>query len=375
MKTKAIFYMLISVLGLVSCEENITDKEQLYNTSWELEYISGTRIAFEGLYPDKKPILTFDKSTNRVSGNNSCNGYATDVTLEDDQISFGEPGITTMMYCGEGENQFLNMMKKVNKFGFDQEGKLLLYHDDVVLLKFHKADKTTEAHSNPSSMTTQHQTSKSYFKAAGTEPFWSLHISEKQISFTTPSDSIITPYAKPIAAMDNNVKTYKVATEAHMLHIQISQKECTNAMSGEVSPYSVTIDYGKTNTMEPTHVEGCGQYITDYRLHDIWVLTTLNGMNMTTDHFAKELPNIEINTTKNRFAGYAGCNRMTGQIFFEKHLLRFTNVAMTKKMCPGSNQERQFLEALKKVTRYNIENNQLILSNPDEELLILKKAD
>src|SRR5690606_27494349 len=36
--------------------------------TWELDYISGPRIAFAGLYPNKKPILTFDMAEGRVSG-------------------------------------------------------------------------------------------------------------------------------------------------------------------------------------------------------------------------------------------------------------------------------------------------------------------
>jgi hypothetical protein len=40
---------------------------------------------------------------------------AADYTLIDDAISFGEPGPTTMMFCGEGEKSILDMMRKINK--------------------------------------------------------------------------------------------------------------------------------------------------------------------------------------------------------------------------------------------------------------------
>ncbi|HYH56091.1 MAG TPA: META domain-containing protein, partial [Anseongella sp.] len=74
------------------------DRNQLFDTTWELEYISGPRIAFEGLFPDKKPRISFDKTTSEVSGHNSCNGYSAKYTLNGPGISFGEPGPTTMMY-------------------------------------------------------------------------------------------------------------------------------------------------------------------------------------------------------------------------------------------------------------------------------------
>jgi heat shock protein HslJ len=71
----------IFALISISCSSNkIIDNEKLFNTSWELEYISGPDINFNDLYPNKKPTITFDKITKKVTGNNSCNGYAADYT-------------------------------------------------------------------------------------------------------------------------------------------------------------------------------------------------------------------------------------------------------------------------------------------------------
>ncbi|MEZ4898855.1 MAG: META domain-containing protein [Saprospiraceae bacterium] len=110
--------------------------QKLYLHTWELEYITGLRIAFEGLYPDKKPKIRFNKETHRVEGNNSCNGYAAEYKLKGDRIAFGEPGPTTMMYCGEGEQQFLMTIKKVNRYQIDADGKLNLLLDNVPMLRF-----------------------------------------------------------------------------------------------------------------------------------------------------------------------------------------------------------------------------------------------
>ncbi len=110
-----------------------------------------------------------------------------------------------------------------------------------------------------------------YFKASGTEPFWSLELSEEQIKLKTITDSIITPYTEPIQARDNNVKIYKIQTESSQLNIQITQSECTNAMSGKLSPYTVSVEYKKNVEPSLHKIEGCGAYIIDYRLHDIWV--------------------------------------------------------------------------------------------------------
>ena len=139
MKTIKILSPTIFVLLFFSCSSSKkSTNEALFNTTWELEYLSGPRIAFGGLYPGKKPKITFNKTTNKVEGNNSCNGYLADYNLNGDEISFGEPGPTTMMFCGEGETFFLNTIKKVNKYNIDDDGKLNLLINDVPMMRFKK---------------------------------------------------------------------------------------------------------------------------------------------------------------------------------------------------------------------------------------------
>lgn len=216
----------------------------------------------------------------------------------------------------------------------------------------------------------------SYFKATGTEPFWSLSISDKGIKLKTINDSILTPHTEPIKAQDANVKLYKLETERAAMTIEITQNACTNAMSGKSFPYSVTVDYKIGRASEFTTIKGCGQYFSDYRLHDIWVLERLNGNTVQVDDFARELPFMEIDTNTDTFAGYAGCNRMHGQLFSEKDLLRFTNVAITEMWCGETNKETDFISALRSSTTYKIEQNRLWLSNPSEEhILVFKKVD
>lgn len=141
MKNNTLVFILSFFLMVVSCgpTKNMDD-DKLYNATWELEYISGPRIAFEGLFPDKKPQISFNRETGKAEGNNSCNGYSADYTLSGSSISFGEPGPTTMMFCGQGEKQFLNMMQKVNAYSFDDQGKLNLLVGSVPMMRFKKLD-------------------------------------------------------------------------------------------------------------------------------------------------------------------------------------------------------------------------------------------
>ncbi len=136
MKT-AVFLFASTMVLVVSCNSSTSPTEQLYGVTWELEYMSGPRIAFDGLFSNKKPQLTFDKNENRVAGTDSCNGYSADYTLEGNSISFGEPGPTTMMFCGGSERQFLQLMKKIDGLSFE-EGKLNLLIGDIPMMRFKK---------------------------------------------------------------------------------------------------------------------------------------------------------------------------------------------------------------------------------------------
>lgn len=136
---KPIILLFFFAMALAdSCSSSKSNAEALYGPTWELDYITGPKIAFEGLFPNKKPQITFDKESGKVSGTDSCNGYSADFELDGSSISFGEPGPTTMMFCGGSERQFLEMMKKIDGFSFD-DGKLNLLMGEVPMMRFKKA--------------------------------------------------------------------------------------------------------------------------------------------------------------------------------------------------------------------------------------------
>lgn len=214
-----------------------------------------------------------------------------------------------------------------------------------------------------------------YFVASGNEPFWNVQIAKDFIKIKLIGDSMKVTHEAPIRAMDANVKMYKIKTATEDVDLEIVINECTNTMSGKKSPYSVKMRSTNRSTAKQTVYEGCGNYITDYRLHDIWVLEKMNGRTITKADFSQEFPLLEIKSAENTFLGFAGCNQMNGQLFSEDQLLRFTNIVITRKMCESTNKENEFLKALQSGTTYKIENLRLTLSNPNGVLLILKKID
>ena len=87
--------------------------------SWQLNYITGPRIAFDGLYPNKKPSISFDLAANKVSGNNSCNQYFGALKVEGNTINFKDAKMgMTMMACmdNQGEMIYMKTLEKIDSY-------------------------------------------------------------------------------------------------------------------------------------------------------------------------------------------------------------------------------------------------------------------
>ncbi len=217
-----------------------------------------------------------------------------------------------------------------------------------------------------------------YFKATGNEPFWGITLGKEQTIFTSlipGKEKIIFSSVEPIKAMDTNVKMYKLSNEQATATVTIQQLDCQDSMSGAISPYKVSIEIKNNSELQSKKVEGCGKYSTDYRLHDIWVLEELNGYKVFVADYQRELPRIEIHAQENTFMGFGGCNSISGTLFYEKDVLRFTKVISTLMACAPGNKESEFTKALQSTTTYSIGDNRLTLSNPSGKLLVFRKVD
>ena len=130
-----IFLVFISILGACDSTKQIPSEELLGQT-WLLEDLTGSEEAFEILFPSITPEIQFDRETGQVIGNSGCNGYQAPYTVDGSGIRFGEPGPSTLMYCGEGENRFRESMQGVDQWRIGSDGKLVLLRDGEPALWF-----------------------------------------------------------------------------------------------------------------------------------------------------------------------------------------------------------------------------------------------
>ncbi|HEY2583829.1 MAG TPA: META domain-containing protein [Mucilaginibacter sp.] len=139
---KIIIAALISGCLLLACtaKKAITtpDPSKLAGT-WELNSITGSSTSFNELYPNKKPTIVFDLVTNKISGYTGCNSFNGPLNVDVNKINFTEAMATTRMFCqGQGENVFMETLKKVNTWSVSNDTTLNLIAGDIAVMRFSK---------------------------------------------------------------------------------------------------------------------------------------------------------------------------------------------------------------------------------------------
>lgn len=210
------------------------------------------------------------------------------------------------------------------------------------------------------------------FIASGTEPFWGLEIDLDQFMrfATLGGDSIKTPPAagEPMAAA--NAIRYQAQTAACTLRVVVFNQPCTNGISGEELPKKVEV------TLNDKRYSGCGRYLYDYRLHDIWVLERINGQPVTPADYARGLPQLEFLPAQQKVIGHTGCNSLNGSMEVQGKRIYFGRLATTRMACPDNGFEGRYVQSLEnKLHRYAIEEGRLHLYVSTDTRYQYRKVD
>ncbi|MFR9165831.1 MAG: META domain-containing protein [Dysgonomonas sp.] len=99
-----------------------------------------------------------------------------------------------------------------------------------------------------------------------------------------------------------------------------------------------------------------------------WILKTMNGQDAKT-LFEGALPTIQFDFDKMMMYGTGGCNRYTGTFSFEKNVVTAPNLATTRMLCVGKNEEAQFLLELSKPNTISIVNGILTFADSDKKVI------
>jgi len=131
-------------MSLASCTtKKIASEKSTLEGKWELNYITGPKIVFDGLYPDKKPTIVFDIANNKITGNNSCNQYFGALVIDGENINFKDAkmGMTMMACQGSGDKLYMETLQKIETYSITDEGKTLNFLiGNIVMMRFNRQE-------------------------------------------------------------------------------------------------------------------------------------------------------------------------------------------------------------------------------------------
>jgi heat shock protein HslJ/uncharacterized membrane protein len=216
-----------------------------------------------------------------------------------------------------------------------------------------------------------------YFKANGTQPVWHLEIAEDEIQFnsSTPGfERVIMPHAEPVRSENGQIKTYKLKTREAEMEIEVTDMLCQNPNSRERFPFSVNVNIKRKGEHTPTVFSGCGLYVPDSRLQGRWRIETVKSVAVPDTAFKSQPLILELAVDGSYFTCFSGCNTISGRLFFERTLLRFTDLVIPKEKCDQMEMEKNIISALQFTTQYAVTRDDLTLGNPSMTLLTMHKA-
>ena len=210
------------------------------------------------------------------------------------------------------------------------------------------------------------------FFAAGSTPSWRLEIDlEKAVHFKTDSTDMTMSIEKPTRSADGNTTRYQVKNGNDELIIELQKKECINELSGERSDYGVSITAKGSNNKT---YNGCGRYVSYYRLNDVWALEAVNNRFINPADFSRGTPYMQLNIPDKTMRGFAGCNGMSGNFTVTAKTINFGKLATAKSPCPSIDIENKFLKYFSgQSVPYELRGGKLFLKSPSDSVFIYHK--
>ena len=108
-----------------------------------------------------------------------------------------------------------------------------------------------------------------------------------------------------------------------------------------------------------------------YWIEKKWVVTEMKGVPVQLSGTRRDAF-ISFNDIEKRFTGNGGCNSISGNYMLDKKQLSFGEVTSTKMSCADIAFENAFLEILKDVDHFEMENDMMLLKDGRKVILKLQ---
>ncbi|NBL65183.1 META domain-containing protein [Flavobacterium sp. NST-5] len=214
-----------------------------------------------------------------------------------------------------------------------------------------------------------------FFVAVGTEPFWTIELTADSLKYITPDQNHNFAMAyKESSKKKKDTLIFEAENDLRTLTLKVFKQNCSDGMSDKKFDYASLVSLLLKKESKPILLNGCGSYAIDKRLDGKWNVVELAGERLNAEKLKdKKLPEIEFNIVENRFAAFAGCNRIGGELESEKDSFVFKDVVATQMMCDNIKIEESLMEALQAANKIEIREKRLYLLNFEGTKAVLEK--
>lgn len=120
-------------------------------------------------------------------------------------------------------------------------------------------------------------------------------------------------------------------------------------------------------------LSSCASQKSAYSIGGEWNVINLNGQSITP---SDETPFLGFDQAKGNVYGFTGCNRLTGSINLKKLANGkpdFSQMGMTRMLCPDDVYEGPFMDALSKVKTSELKDGEMLLKDAQGKVIIILK--
>jgi heat shock protein HslJ/uncharacterized membrane protein len=376
--TKSFFFLIITSVILLSCSE------QHVNQSEENHYVG----VWESVSNSGSNAKTFLKIN---SENDSLSGYIEYSTLANSglkQRTFGRSNLKGSFLENNVKISIIDSIK-----GLIGQAELFLEGDslkfvtladgiDFPVIYFKKitpSEAQQELFVEVNDNYWQKLRNRGVeFIATGNEPFWSVEINfNGKINFSTLSENEIieVPVPSPIYGKEGRIVRYRAFSDSAEVDLVIQKMPCTDNMSGVTFENYVSVEVKRKEEIDSKLFEGCGTYLGDSRLHDIWALISIDNKAYETAMKNPERPYIELNLSTKQVLGNGGCNQFQGGFTLGNQIINFDDIISTMKHCDAMHVEQRLIQVISNQSlKYSIGSRELLLEGRNGNLKF-KKVD
>lgn len=206
------------------------------------------------------------------------------------------------------------------------------------------------------------------YRAAGTEPFWSVTIEKGIMRYETPEGRPVIVKA-PIPRPSFNGLRYETRT----MTVDVTRSRCSDGMSDRTYPDSVIVTIGQRT------VRGCGGTPIADAGGEAGRATVLDGNWRVRSIDGKRLQGnpATVEFRGGRMNGSTGCNRFGGGFRFDHGRLTAGPLVTTKRACPGPTmqQEARLLGLFgQRLSASTNRNGRLVLAARNGQTIVLERA-